>query len=200
MAEQEGANDPHEQEDLARAACAGDEAAFGKLFALFYVRVHRTVWGMLGEEAEAHDVAQEAWIKAWKQKKRFNFESAFSTWVHRIAVNTALDALRRRKRPGSRLVRFLRPRTHEMDPGPPEPVSPEPGPDSRLRDKELGKLVEKAVARLPEEQRTTFVLREYEGLSYREIAELTSCKTGTVMSRLHLARTKLRACLEKELS
>lgn len=200
MADPERATDLQRQEDLARAACAGDEVAFGKLFAAFYGRVHRTVWGMLADEAAAHDVAQEAWIKAWKQRERFNFESAFSTWVHRIAVNTALDALRRRKRLAHRLGRFLRPHVNAMDKGAAEPVSLERGPDRRLRDKELGKEVEKAIAALPEDQRTAFVLREYEGYSYREIAELTGCKTGTVMSRLHLARTKLQARLAKELS
>ncbi|MFO7726333.1 MAG: sigma-70 family RNA polymerase sigma factor [Oceanipulchritudo sp.] len=199
MEDPERVFNPRGQEALARAACAGDEAAFGKLFAIFYGRIHRTVWGMLGDEGEAHDVTQEAWIKAWKQRERFNFESAFSTWVHRIAVNTALDALRRRKRLAHRLVRFLRPHMNTMERGASEPVSLERGPDRRLRDKELGKEVEKAIAALPEDQRTAFVLREYEGYSYREIAELTGCKTGTVMSRLHLARTKLQARLSKEL-
>lgn len=186
------------QMDLGRAACAGDRDAFGQLFTLLYGRVHRTVWGMLSEESEAHDVCQEAWIKAWNQRHRFNFESTFSTWIHRIAVNCALDALRKRKRLGQRFLRLFS-------------ASPEPGflttapdegrtPNEELRDKELGVAIRQAVASLPDDQRTVLVLREYEGYSYAEIARLVNCKTGTVMSRLHLARQKLQARLKKELS
>jgi RNA polymerase sigma-70 factor (ECF subfamily) len=186
------------QEALARAACAGDADAFGQLFGMLYGRVHRTVSGMMGNEQEAHDVAQEAWIKAWRQRGRFNFQSAFSTWVHRIAVNTALDALRRRKRLGRRLVRLFR-----GDRGDSIPVDTVPAkgasPDRALRNRELGEQIEAAIASLPDEQRTALVLREYEGYSYAEIAELMNCKPGTVMSRLHLARTRLQARLSKDL-
>jgi RNA polymerase sigma-70 factor (ECF subfamily) len=186
------------QLDLARAACAGDRDAFGKLFKLLYGRVHRTVWGILSDESEAHDVCQNAWIKAWNQRARYNFESAFSTWIHRIAVNCALDALRRRKRLGRRFLQLFAgtAESTSLDTAP----STERNPTEQLRNKELGKAIEQAVADLPEEQRTVLVLREYEGYSYEEIARLVNCKSGTVMSRLHLARQKLQARLKKELS
>lgn len=185
------------QENLAKSACAGDRDAFGELFRLLYPRVHRTVWGMLANEAEAHDVTQEAWIKAWEQRGSFNFESGFSTWIHRIAINTALDALRRRKRLRGKVGSFFR-RLADSPAG--EPISSGPDPDTALRQKELGRLIETAVAGLPEDQRTVLVLREYEGYSYKEIANLVGCQPGTVMSRLHLARTKLQARLKKDLS
>lgn len=191
--------DKKAQLDLARAACAGDADAFGKLFRLLYQRMHRTVWGMMGDESEAHDVTQEAWIKAWKQRNRFNFESAFSTWIHRIAVNTALDALRRRRRIRNRVMRLFD--GFSAKPVPEtvaDPVSQ--APDRQLRNKELGEAIEEAVAGLPEEQRTVLVLREYEGYSYGEIARLVGVKTGTVMSRLHHARRKLQTRLSKEMS
>ncbi|NDV63062.1 sigma-70 family RNA polymerase sigma factor [Puniceicoccales bacterium CK1056] len=186
------------QLDLARAACAGDRAAFGQLFKLLYARIHRTVWGMLGDESEAHDVCQEAWIKAWKRRDRYNFESAFSTWIHRIAVNSALDALRKRKRLGQR---FLRVFSGSSESGTLDMAADTARtPKEHLRDKELGKTIEQAVADLPEDQRTVLVLREYEGYSYEEIAQVVNCKIGTVMSRLHLARQKLQVRLKKELS
>lgn len=197
MQDRTGEADLNREEDLARAACAGDRDAFGELFRILYPRVHRTVWGMLANESEAHDVTQEAWIKAWERRDRFNFESSFSTWIHRIAINTALDALRRRKRLRNRVTSLFR-RSGEAPSR--EPASTESGPDSALRHKELGRLIETAVAALPEDQRTVLVLREYEGYSYEEIANLVGCKPGTVMSRLHLARTKLQARLKRDLS
>lgn len=190
--------DPSMEMDLARAACAGDRDAFGQLFNLLYGRVHRTVWAMLSDESEAHDVAQEAWIKAWRWRERFNFESAFSTWVHRIAVNTALDWLRKRKRLRARFRNLFRPDSPEQIPVPVE--SDNFQPSKQLQHKELGKTIERAIAELPEEQRMVLVLREYEGYSYEEIAQLADCKLGTVMSRLHLARKKLQHSLSKEMS
>lgn len=186
------------QMDLARAACAGDRDAFGKLFTVLYGRVHRTVWAMLADESGAHDVCQEAWIKAWQQRDRFNFGSSFSTWIHRIAINCALDALRRRRRLGRRFLRLLN--TSPDGAQAAGSASTDPHPDAQLRNKELGRAIEQAVAELPEDQRTVLVLREYEGYGYEEIARLVNCKTGTVMSRLHLARKKLQARLTKELS
>jgi RNA polymerase sigma-70 factor (ECF subfamily) len=189
--------DLNRQEDLARAACAGDREAFGQLFNLLYPRVLRTVWGMLADESEAHDVTQEAWIKAWERRGNFNFQSSFSTWIHRIAINAALDSLRRRKRLRNRITALFKPSGEGTAH---EPASAQANPDRALRNKELGRLIEAAVAGLPEEQRTVLVLREYEGYSYEEIANLVGCKPGTVMSRLHLARTKLQARLQRDLS
>jgi len=182
-------------EDLVRAACAGDHDAFGAVFRLLYGRVHRTVWGILGDEAEAHDVAQESWIKAWERRARFNFTSTFSTWVHRIAVNTALDALRRRSRLRRRFRSFLgglalADRARELPAG-------EPGPDRQLEQRELGRAIAQAVEALPEEQRVVLVLREFEDYSYEEIARAVGCQPGTVMSRLHLARKKLQNHLSR---
>lgn len=184
--------------DLARAACAGDATAFGELFHRHYAAVHRTVWGMLASEAEAHDVAQEAWIKAWQRRERYNFQSTFSTWVHRIAINSALDALRKRKRFRHRFARLFGGGSHSPVA---DPVNaPRLNPDEVLENKELGRTIEAALADLPEDQRTVLVLREYEGYSYEEIARLVRCNPGTVMSRLHLARTKIQARLKRELS
>ena len=145
-------------------------------------------------------MAQSAWIKAWDHRADFNFQSRYTTWIHRIAVNCALDALRRRKRFHRRFIRFLSsPEPDEYAPGVPEPVDPE-NPGRNLANKELGQRIEAALAELSEDQRTVLVLREYEGYSYGEIADILGCKPGTVMSRLFHARKKLQTRLEKETS
>jgi RNA polymerase sigma-70 factor (ECF subfamily) len=189
---------------LVKAACDGNKEAFGELFRSLYGRVHRTVWGMVGDESEAHDVAQEAWIKAWEKKETYNFQSLYSTWVHRIAVNCALDALRRRKRYWSKIAGFMTkdegPKTKDGKDITVSEESFDQSPSSLVQKKELGQRIQSAVSRLPEEQRTVLVLREYEGYSYGEIADILGIKPGTVMSRLHHARQKLQNSLSKDLS
>ena len=198
---------------LVQAACGGDQSAFGELFRMLYPRVHRTLWGMLGTESEAHEVAQETWLKAWNKRDKFNFESQYSTWVHRIAVNSALDALRKRRKLRDRFLSFgLGTRdegrgTREFaDPGPSSLVSgpsSSTGPGEPVREvenRELGERIREEVSNLPDEQRTVLVLREYEGYSYEEIAETLGVKPGTVMSRLYHARKKLQQRLARELS
>lgn len=197
----------HVEEALVRAACAGDRDAFGAIFKQLYGRIHRTVWGMMGNESEAHDVAQDAWIKAWNNRDRYNFQSLFSTWIHRIAVNTALDALRKRKRWrdkfsgfGSRVAGLGSSEKQDLEPSDIEPGTRNPEPATQFQNKELGELIQSAVQELPEDQRTVLVLREYEGYSYSEIAKALDIQPGTVMSRLHLARKKLQSRLSKDLS
>lgn len=182
---------------LVRDACGGDRRAFGELFRLLYPRVHRTVWAMLGSEQEAHDVAQTAWIKAWEKRSAFNFQSLYSTWVHRIAINCALDALRRRRSLRNRFVSLFD--STRPDPVDPPAAAAGSGP-AELARAELGQLIEAAVDGLPDDQRTVLVLREYEGYSYAEISKALRIPPGTVMSRLHLARQKLQSRLSKDLS
>lgn len=187
---------------LVRAACGGDEAAFGELFRALYPRMHRTVWGMLGSESEAHEVAQDAWVKAWQKRDKFNFDSQYGTWVHRIAVNCALDALRKRKKLRERFLPFLK--KGDEGPGTRDQGQfgsyEEASPIAHAENRELGELIESEVANLPDEQRTVLVLREYEGYSYEEIAISLGVKQGTVMSRLYHARKKLQIRLAKEMS
>jgi len=177
------------QEDaLVRAAIDGNHDAFGALFRDHYPRIHRTLLGMLGDPTDAAEIAQQAWIKAWQNLPRFNFQSRFLTWVHRIAVNCALDELRRRRRRNSRFLRLFTATDHDRPDTAPRP------PDA-LAASELGTSIDRAIASLTDSQRTVLVLREYDGYSYEEIAAITGTRIGTVMSRLHAARTKLQSIL-----
>ncbi|WP_309380972.1 RNA polymerase sigma factor [Cerasicoccus frondis] len=171
-----------EEDAWIRAAQAGDADAFGHLFRRYHERTVRTHLAMMGSEAEAREVAQQAWIKAWQKIDRYNFESSFSTWLHRIGVNTALDAIRARKRNHQRGAAI-----EEIE----EKPSHAPTPAKQTQLNEQWREMLAALDQLPEDQRSALVLRELKGYSYQEIADATGVKTGTVMSRLHAARQKL---------
>ncbi|MGE9295594.1 MAG: sigma-70 family RNA polymerase sigma factor [Puniceicoccales bacterium] len=177
-------SDPTRTEEDAwmRAAQDGDTDAFGHLFRRYHARTVRSLIAMMGGEEAAQPVAQEAWVKAWNKRANFNFQSSFYTWMHRIATNTALDALRARKRQSLRET----PMEHLA-----ERPAKEPNPAERALQKERWQQFQLALNQQPHDQRTTHVLREMNGYSYQEIADLLECKIGTVMSRLHAARQKL---------
>jgi RNA polymerase sigma-70 factor (ECF subfamily) len=180
-----------------RRAQDGDTAAFEALFRAHYPRVYRTVHGLLGNDADARDAAQQTWVKVWRNLGAYDHSAAFTTWLHRIAVNTALDELRKRKRLRARFQSlFAGPGRDETAPPPPDPPA-EGDPARDLVDAERAARVHRAIAELPEAQRTVLVLKEFEGYTYRRIADTLGIRIGTVMSRLHLARKKLQTLLDK---
>jgi RNA polymerase sigma-70 factor (ECF subfamily) len=162
---------------LVRRARAGDREAFGRLVEAYQAPVFRVVRGIVGDPSDAEDVAQEVFLKAYGALGRFRGESGFFTWLYRIAVNEALRAARRR-RP-----------TAPLDEGIPVEAPPVPQPDE---DGPSLALLERLLRKLPEEFRAIVVLRDLEGLPYREVAETLEIPMGTVMSRLFRARRELR--------
>jgi RNA polymerase sigma-70 factor (ECF subfamily) len=136
---------------------------------------------MCGDVNLAEDAAQEAFIRAWQHLPNYRPRSPFRNWVYRIATNAALDALRRER--------------ETVDAAGLSLVSPDEGPEAAVEEGERGEGVRRAVLALPPSSRMVLVLREYEGLSYREIAETLGIPMGTVMSRLNYARKRLRDSL-----
>jgi len=166
--------------ELVERARAGERAAFDQLVARYQRRLLRLVLRLLRDPAEAEDVVQETFLKAYRALPRFRGEAAFYTWLYRIALNGARNAiLRRRQRSGP----------HGVAPSQlPAPV-PEIGtPESMLLSKQVVQAIDAALEALPLELRTAVVLREIEGLSYEEIAQIMECPLGTVRSRIFRAR------------
>lgn len=169
-----------QESDLITLAKLGDKPAYGELVRIYHSRVINVVYRMCGDEIVAEDAAQNAFIKAWQSLPGFQpsdparLEVSFRNWLNRIAINAALDVLRRQK-PQVDLENI-----QLVDPG----VSVE----ANLEQRERAQLVRQSVLALPEASRAVLVLREYEGLSYREIAETLDIPMGTVMSRLNYAR------------
>lgn len=166
--------------DFIKSAAAGNMGAFADLVRQHRPRVLRTATGIVGSTEEAEDVAQQVFIKVWNALPGFDSKGSFSSWVYRITVNTALDVVRRRRQHVS-LDDLQR-----AGQGNPEDHAMQTAKQDQVR---------RAIAALPPASRTTLVLREYEQLSYKEIAKVLDIPIGTVMSRLNYARKALARTL-----
>ena len=180
---------------LVVAVLDGDATAFRGLVERYQGKVYTAIYGMVRNQEDARDLAQEAFVKAYQNLSGFRLESSFYTWLYRIAMNVALDHLRRQKlrrheafedgvatkETGS----VLSDGAHRDNPG------------QSLERKRLHAAILRALDELPEDQRQVIVLREVEGLSYKEIADICEIPEGTVMSRLYYARRKLQTTLKE---
>jgi RNA polymerase sigma-70 factor (ECF subfamily) len=164
----------------------GDKGAFDLLVSKYQRKIFRLLSRIIRDQAEVEDVAQEAFIKAYRALPNFRGDSAFYTWLYRIAINTAKNHLvsQRRRAPTSTVADIEDAET--FDDG--EHLRDLNTPDSMLLTKQVGEAVNRAIDQLPEDLRTAIVLREIEGLSYEEIAESMNCPIGTVRSRIFRAR------------
>ena len=169
----------------------GDLAAFEPLVEKYRHRVYRLAFNVLRNQEDAWDVSQEAFIKAYRALPSFRGQSAFYTWLFRIVMNVAHDKVRQR---GAQGRAFGTERVTEEEW---ERTMPDPGedPDDAAARAQQRTRITKALETLPEHHRAIIMLSDLEGLSYREIADVLSIPMGTVMSRLHNARKKLRSAL-----
>ncbi len=164
---------------LIRQACEGDGLAVRSLYERYAPRVFAVVRRIAGEEDLAQDYAQEAWIRAIRALPTFRGDARFSTWLHRIAVNSALQALRKADTRSKREAPM------------PEAVSVDPGE----RDVLLSDLLERAMDRLPDGMRQVLILHDVEGYTHEEIGEFLGVTSGTSKSQLFKARAKMRELL-----
>ena len=172
-------------QQLVERVQAGDKAAFDLLVRKYQHRVLKLVSRFVSDAAEAEDVAQEAFLKAYRALASFRGDSAFYTWLYRIAINTAKNALvSNRRRPVDFDLDLQDPEQYDRHARLKEGDTPE----GVLLTEEIRSVVEQAMEQLPEDLRTAIVLRELEGLSYEEIAEAMDCPVGTVRSRIFRAR------------
>jgi RNA polymerase sigma-70 factor (ECF subfamily) len=187
------AGSPDPDAAFVRAVQGGDMAAFDQLVIKHKDKLFNMVYWLLGDYQEANDCAQEIFIKVLKGIKKFRFQSSFSTWLYRIAINTCKN---RRKsstfRWQKRTVSHENPKSSKQDNHPYEIQSGSPSPENSLEKKERIILIQKAVNALPQEQNRVIVLRDIQGLSYQEIADITGLNLGTVKSRLARARLELK--------
>jgi RNA polymerase sigma-70 factor (ECF subfamily) len=168
--------------ELIHRSQAGDTEAFDELVTKYRVRIYTMIYGMVRNENDAWDLAQEGFLKAWRSIHQFEGRSSFYTWLHSLAVNLALDSLRRK----GRRVEV------ELDDAIPCSL---PGPRSKYRLTEIRQHIDAALAQLSPEHRAVIILKDIEDLQYQEIADILNLSIGTVMSRLFYGRKKLQSIL-----
>lgn len=179
--------------ELVKAVLDGDGTAYRGLVERYQGRIYNVCYGMVRNPEDARDLAQDAFVKAYKNLHRFRLESSFYTWICRIAMNVSIDWLRRQKvrraeafdegiatRESGGVISLAH---HRNDPG------------KDLERKRIYEAILEALDELPEDQKQVVVLREIEGLAYKEIAAVLDIPEGTVMSRLYYARKKLQKSL-----
>ena len=168
--------------ELVRRSQAGDTEAFGQLITKYRTKMFGMVCGMVCNEHDARDLAQETFLKAWQSIARFEGRSTFYTWLYRIAMNVTICSLRRKRNLEER----------ELNDDIPSSL---PGPRVHCQRLEIREQVNSALEELSPEHRAVIVLKELEGLQYHEIAEVLHLSIGTVMSRLFYARKNLQSLL-----
>jgi len=171
----------------------GDKRAFDLLVLKYQQKVINLISRYVRDSSEAQDVAQEAFIKAYRALPRFRGDSAFYTWLYRIAINTAKNHIvsQSRRPPSSGMEAEV---AEQMDIG--IRLQEHATPENYLLEEEIAQTVRQAIEDLPDDLRTAITLRELEGLSYEEIANTMSCPVGTVRSRIFRAREAIDAKLK----
>ncbi|HKL62194.1 MAG TPA: RNA polymerase sigma factor RpoE [Woeseiaceae bacterium] len=182
---------------LVKRVQEGDKQAFNLLVLKYQTKIVNLVMRYVRDPDEANDVAQEAFLKAYRALPRFRGDSAFYTWLYRIAVNTAKNYLVAAKR---------RPVEYDLDLQDPEQYDMQArlkdidSPERMMMKDEVQRTIDEAIDELPEDLRTAIVLRELEGMTYEEIAETMECPVGTVRSRIFRAREAISKRIEPLLS
>jgi RNA polymerase sigma-70 factor (ECF subfamily) len=165
----------------------GEKRAFGELVERYQTRLLNFVYRTTGDRERAEDLVQETFIRVYRHLHRFDQSKKFSTWVYTIASNLAKNELRNRSRNPLVLFQTIK-KNWDADARPLEWEDNTYRPDDLFRKRHLKSMVENTVDQLPEHHRTVFILREMEGKTYEEIADITGANLGTVKSRLNRAR------------
>jgi RNA polymerase sigma-70 factor (ECF subfamily) len=181
-----------DEKDLIRRSQKGDGEAFGQLIERYRTKVFSLAYGFAKGRETADDLAQEVFVKVYFALPKFKFQSEFGTWLYRVAVNHIKDFLRKNKG-----------RSKDVsleDVGEKALTAETAGPEDTFVEESRRALVQAALRRLPEKYQVILTLRDIEGLSYDDISRILGLSAGTVDSRLHRARQKLREKLTAQLS
>ena len=183
---------------VVQAFLDGRDRAFDELVSRYQVRLLNFIYRTVGDRERAEDLVQEVFIRIYRHLHRFDQSKKFSTWAYTIASNLAKNELRNRSRNPLVLFQTIK-RNWEADHRPLQFEDSSSRPDDMFRKRHLRELVEQSVSQLPEHHRVVFVLRELEGKTYEEIAEITGCNLGTVKSRLNRARNNFATIIAPHL-
>lgn len=183
-------------EELVLKVQAGETLCFDILVDRYKVRLYHYLLRLLRNEDEAEEIAQETFVKAFIHADKYKTIARFSTWLYTIATNLVRNKLRAKRRAPKFISMWTRGPEGEEDVPAVDLIDTARQPDVQFNDKELGRKIDDAIAKIPEKYRTSFVLREINQLSYEEIAAVTGLKLGTVRSRINRARHSFRRAIE----
>jgi RNA polymerase sigma-70 factor, ECF subfamily len=180
-------------EELVARSIRGDTDSFNELILRWERPIYVLAYRTIGREEDARDVCQETFLRAFRALPGFRGQAKFSSWLYRIALNLCRDWMRRERRaPVLQFPEDVDPIEHAAATEPSESI------EDLVARKDLTRIVERAMARLPEEQRTAIVLKEYHGLTFQEIADVVGCPLSTVKTRLYQGLVVLRRELAKD--
>ena len=182
--------DKTSEEILLAKAASGDGAAFTQLMSAHESRMYAVALRMCSNREDAQDCLQDAMLRVYRSLNSFKGQSSFSTWLYRVTMNTCLDEIRRRKMRSSASLDDL------LDSGW-SPSDENDVPERRMIASEQRRTIDRAIAELPEDMRAAIILRDVQGYSYDEIAEMLDANIGTVKSRISRGRERLRAALRE---
>ena len=191
-------NDPNDDFRLVALAQQGDMRSYDALVTRHRGRIFAMIRNMIHQEADAWDLTQEVFIKAWHALPRFEAKAKFTTWIYRIAHNTVYDWVRKRKIESAGELNDEIFERERIDSASFTTPSGGESPDTTMSHGELRTKIQVALGKLSPEHREVVILKDVQGLSYKEIAEAMSSTLGTVMSRLFYARQKLQTLLKDE--
>ena len=180
---------------LVQKAQQGDTQAFDQLVSKHRGKIYAMILNMVKNDADAWDLSQDAFIKAWRALPKFESRARFSTWLFRISHNVVYDWMRKRRIEGDGELNDEIFDAGRIDPGASTSPYQHARPDKAMELDELRKDLNQAISKLSPDHREVILLREVQGLDYKEIAEVTGSSMGTIMSRLHYARKKLQSSL-----
>jgi RNA polymerase sigma-70 factor (ECF subfamily) len=183
-------------EDLVLKVQTGESVCFDILVDRYKVRLYNYLLRLVRNEDEAEEIAQETFVKAFIHADKYRTIARFSTWLYTIATNLVRNRFRAKRRSPRFVSMWSRGADGEEEIPVVELVDSARQPDAQFNDKELSKLIDDAIAKIPEKYRASFVLREINQLSYEEIAAVTGLKLGTVRSRINRARHCFRRAIE----
>lgn len=183
-----------DEKKLISMAKNGDKKAFEEIIGLYEKKVFSTIYYMVKNENEVEDIAQEVFVKIYKNLKNFKEESSLYTWIYRITINVCIDELKKRRN-----IIYLDEKIETSDGEMEMQLEDEAkGPEHLAEDYELKQKLTDCIRKLPIDQRTMIVLRDIKGFTYMEIAEMTKINLGTVKSKISRARASLKQILEAD--
>jgi len=183
-----------DEQSLINRARDGDADAYGELVGRHQDRIYNAACYLLDDREEARDITQDVFVRAYEKLEGFRGDAKFGTWLYSIMLNMVRNVWRKRSR-RSTMVRLDKERSDE-EKGKPDPPSPRDGPFEALDHKERAQRVREGIEQLEDSRKEIIVLRDIEGLSYEEISDIMELPMGTVKSRLHRARRRLKEKLK----